>query len=80
MDPIFLKDIHISLLLDPLALKFKQSCISSRPQNGQIEVLDSQILDSEILDLEKARGLKMILIQGSSSWMGFYIIKGYFIF
>jgi hypothetical protein len=28
----------------------------------------------------KAKGLKMILIQGFSSWMGSYIIKGYFIF
>jgi hypothetical protein len=28
----------------------------------------------------KAKGLKMILIQDSSLWMGSYIIKGYFIF
>jgi hypothetical protein len=40
------------LLSDPLALKFKQSCADSRPQNGQIEVPDSQTLDSEILDPE----------------------------
>ena len=52
MDPTFLKDIGISLLSDPLALKFKQSCANSRPQDGQIKVLDSQTLDSEILDLE----------------------------
>jgi hypothetical protein len=52
VDPTFLKDILISLLSDLLALKFKQSCADSRPQNGQIEVLDSQTPDSEILDLE----------------------------
>jgi hypothetical protein len=40
VDPTFLKDIRISLLSYPLALKFKQSCIDSRPQNGQIEVPD----------------------------------------
>jgi hypothetical protein len=28
----------------------------------------------------KAKGLKMILVQDSISWMGSYIIKGYFIF
>jgi hypothetical protein len=31
MDSTFLKDIRISLLSDPLALKFKQSCVDSRP-------------------------------------------------
>jgi hypothetical protein len=45
-------DIFVSLLLDPLALKFKQSCADFRPQNGQIEVSDSQTPDSKILDLE----------------------------
>ena len=49
-NPTFFKDIRISLLLDPLALKFKQSCVDIRPQNGQIEVPDSQTLDLEILD------------------------------
>ena len=52
IDSIFFKDICISLLLDPLALKFKQSCIDSRSQDGQIKVPDSQTLDSEILDLD----------------------------
>jgi hypothetical protein len=52
VDPTFLKDICINLLLDPLALKFKQSCVDSRPQDGQIKVPDSQTLDSEILDPE----------------------------
>jgi hypothetical protein len=52
VDPTCLKDICISLLSDPLALKFKQSCADFRPQNGQIEVLDSQILELEILNLE----------------------------
>jgi hypothetical protein len=28
----------------------------------------------------KAKSIEMILIQDSSSWMGFYIIKSYFIF
>ena len=57
VDSIFLKDICISLLLDPLAFKFKQSCTDFRLQNGQIEVLDSQILDSKILDLESSNFL-----------------------
>jgi hypothetical protein len=38
VDPTFLKDVHVSLLSDHLALKFKQLCADSRPQNGQIEV------------------------------------------
>jgi hypothetical protein len=68
VDPTFLKDIRISLLSYPLALKFKQSCIDSRPQNGQIEVPDFQIPDfqipdSEILDLESLDFLN------SSSWI-----------
>jgi hypothetical protein len=46
VDPTFLKDIRVSLLSDPLALKFKQSCADFKPQNGQIKILDSQILDS----------------------------------
>jgi hypothetical protein len=50
VDPIFLKDIRISLLSNPLALKFKQSCTNSRSQNGQIKVPDFQTPDSEILD------------------------------
>jgi hypothetical protein len=50
VDPIFLKDIRVSLLFDRLALKFKKSCTNSRPQNGQIEVPDFQIPDLEILD------------------------------
>jgi hypothetical protein len=54
MDPIFLKDIRISLLLDPLALKFKQSCVDFRPQDGQIKVPDSQTPDVGILDLESS--------------------------
>jgi hypothetical protein len=33
MDPAFLKDICISLLSNPLILKFKQSCVDFRPQN-----------------------------------------------
>jgi hypothetical protein len=37
---------------DPLALKFKQSCADSRPQNGQIKVPNSQIPDSEIQNPE----------------------------
>ena len=52
IDPVFLKDIHISLLSDLLALKFKQLCADFRPQNGQIKVLDSQTPDLEILDPE----------------------------
>jgi hypothetical protein len=52
IDTTFLKDICISLFLDLLALKFKQSCVDFKPQNGQIRVLDSQTSDSEILDLE----------------------------
>jgi hypothetical protein len=52
VDPIFLKDIRVSLLSNPLALKFKQSCTISRPQNGQIEVPDSQTPNLEILDPE----------------------------
>jgi hypothetical protein len=52
IDSTFLKDIRISLLSDPLALKFKQSCIDSRSQNGKIEVPDFQTPDSEILDPE----------------------------
>jgi hypothetical protein len=52
VDPTFLKNICIRLFSDPLALKFKQSCTDSRPQNGQIEVQDSQTPDSEILDPE----------------------------
>ena len=52
MDPIFLKDIHISLFSDPLVLNFKQSCVDSRPQNNQIEVPDSQTSCLEILDPE----------------------------
>jgi hypothetical protein len=68
LDPTFLKDIRISLLSDSLALKFKQSCTDSRPQNSQIKVPDSQTPDSEILDPEsidhkKAKSLEMILIQ-----------------
>jgi hypothetical protein len=31
LDPTILKDIHVSLLSDPVALKFKQSCANSRP-------------------------------------------------
>jgi hypothetical protein len=49
-DLAFFKDIYVSLLLDPLALKFKQSCTDFRPQNGQIKVPDSQTADLEILD------------------------------
>jgi hypothetical protein len=45
----FLKDIRISLLSNPLVLKFKQSCVDSRPQDGQIEVPDFQTPDSDIL-------------------------------
>jgi hypothetical protein len=52
--PTFLKDIHVSLLSDPLALKLKQSCVDFRPQNGQIEVPNFQTLNSEILDLESS--------------------------
>jgi hypothetical protein len=63
MDPTFLKDISISVLSDPLALTFKESCADSRPQDGQIEVLDSQTPDSEILDPESPNFLN------SSSWI-----------
>jgi hypothetical protein len=95
VDPTFPKDIRISLLSNPFALKFKQSCTDSRSQDGQIEGLDSQIPDSKILDPEssdflnscsqsidhmKAKGLAMILVQDSNLWMGSYIIKDYFIF
>jgi hypothetical protein len=52
VDPTFLKDIRVSLLSDSLALKFKQSCADSRPQNGQIKVPNSQIPDSEIQNPE----------------------------
>ena len=52
MDPTILKNIRVSLLSDSLALKFKQSCANSRPQNGQIKVLDFQTPHSEILDPE----------------------------
>jgi hypothetical protein len=38
VDPTFLKDIRVSLFSDLLALKFKQSCVDFRPQNGQIEI------------------------------------------
>jgi hypothetical protein len=31
------------------------------------------------MDHKKAKGLEIILIQDSSSWIGFYIIKGYFL-
>jgi hypothetical protein len=34
MDPIFLTNSRVSVLLDTLALKFKQSCPNFRPQNG----------------------------------------------
>jgi hypothetical protein len=57
MDPIFLKDICISLLSHLLVLKFKQSCVDFRPQNGQIEVQDSQTPDLGILDLESPDSL-----------------------
>jgi hypothetical protein len=50
VDLTFLKDICVSLLSDPLALKFKQSCVDSRPQDGQIKIPDFQTLDLEILD------------------------------
>ena len=33
VDSTFLIDIKVSLLLDPLALKFKQSCAHFKPQN-----------------------------------------------
>jgi hypothetical protein len=46
MDPTFLKDVGISLLSDPLALKFKQLCTDFRLPNGQIKVPDSQTPDS----------------------------------
>jgi hypothetical protein len=62
-DPIFFKDIRISLLSDLLALKFKQSCVGFRPQNGQIKVLDPQTRDSKILDLESPD------FQNSNSWI-----------
>ena len=52
VDLAFLKDICVNLLLDPLALKFKQSCTNSIPQNDQIKGPNSPILDSEILDPE----------------------------
>jgi hypothetical protein len=52
VDPTFLKDIRVSLLSNPLALKFKKSCTDFRPQNGQIEVLDFQIPNLEIINSE----------------------------
>jgi hypothetical protein len=38
MNSTFLTNICVSFLLDPLALKFKQSCIDFKPRNGQVEV------------------------------------------
>jgi hypothetical protein len=52
VDPLFIKDICISLFSNPLALKFKQSYADSKPQNGQIKVPDSQTPDFDILNLE----------------------------
>jgi hypothetical protein len=52
VDPVFLKDIYISLLSNLLTLKFKQSYADFRPQNGQIEVPDFQTPDLKILDPE----------------------------
>jgi hypothetical protein len=52
VDPALFKNICISLISDPLALKFKQSCADFRLQNGQIEVPDYPTPDSEILDPE----------------------------
>jgi hypothetical protein len=63
VDLTFLKDIRISLFSDPLALKFKQSCIDFRSQNNQIEVQDFQTPNSEILDSESPD------FQNSSSWI-----------
>jgi hypothetical protein len=57
MDSTFLMDVCISLLSDPLALKFKQSCTDFRPQNSQIKVPTSQIPDSKTLDLESQDSL-----------------------
>jgi hypothetical protein len=54
VDPTFLKDISIILLLDPLALEFKQLYADFRSQNGQIKVADFQIPDLEILDPESS--------------------------
>jgi hypothetical protein len=50
VDPTFLKDICISLFLDPLALKFKKSYADFRPQKDQIKVPNSQTPNLEILD------------------------------
>ena len=50
VDLIFFKDINISLLSDPLAFKFKESCANFRLQNGQIEVPHFQTPNSKILD------------------------------
>jgi hypothetical protein len=61
MDPTFLKDICISILSDPLVLKFKQSCINFKPQNGQIKVPNSQTPDLEILDPESSDSLNYSL-------------------
>jgi hypothetical protein len=54
VDPTFLKDISIILLLDPLALEFKQLYADFRSQNGQIKVADFQTPDLEILDPESS--------------------------
>jgi hypothetical protein len=93
MDTTFLKDTRISLFSDLLALKFKKLCADFMPQNGQIEVPNSQTPNLEIqnpwisriptqgsIDHKKEKSLEMILIQDSSSWMDSYIIKDYFIF
>jgi hypothetical protein len=63
VDPAFLKDICISLLSDPLALQFKQSCVAFGPQNGQIEVPNFQTPNSEILNPEFLDSLN------SNSWI-----------
>jgi hypothetical protein len=52
MDTTFLKDTRISLFSDLLALKFKKLCADFMPQNGQIEVPNSQTPNLEILDPE----------------------------
>jgi hypothetical protein len=63
MDSTFPTNIRINLFSDPLALKFKLLRVDSRPQNGQVIVLDSQTLDLEILDP------KSLDFLSSSSWI-----------
>jgi hypothetical protein len=63
MDPTFLKDIRVSLLSDPLALKLKKLYTNFRSQNGQIKVSSFQTPNLEIQNPESPDS------QNSNSWI-----------